>query len=68
MKEIEFLKMICSQTAVAFESSRLYNQTQNATKQLDKQMYNLSILYNLGQTMNFIDDLKKLLKLFLIKQ
>jgi diguanylate cyclase (GGDEF)-like protein len=36
-------------------------------KELQKTLHNISILYNLGQTMNFIDDLKALLNIILDK-
>lgn len=65
--EMEFLRLLSGQAAVAFESAVLYEKMEKASKELDRQMFNLSILFNVGKAMNFINDLTKLLKLILDK-
>lgn len=63
--ELSFLSLLASQAAVAFESAQLYKKLEQATLRLEKQMHNLSILYDVGKALNFIDDLTKLLALIL---
>ncbi len=65
--EMEFLRGLSGQAAVAFESALLYEKMEKTSKELDRQMFNLSILFNVGKAMNFINDLTKLLKLILDK-
>lgn len=65
--EMEFLRLLSGQAAVAFESAVLYEKMEKTSKELDRQMFNLSILFNVGKAMNFINDLTKLLKLILDK-
>lgn len=65
--EMEFLRLLSGQAAVAFESATLYEKMEKTSKELDRQMFNLSILFNVGKAMNFINDLTKLLKLILDK-
>ncbi len=40
---------------------------QNKINELQKMLYNISILYNISQAVNFIDDLKRLLQVILSK-
>ncbi len=63
--ELSFLALLASQAAVAFESALLYTKLELATLRLEKQMHNLSILYDVGKALNFIDDLTKLLAMIL---
>lgn len=63
--ELSFLSLLASQAAVAFESAHLYKKLEEATLRLEKQMHNLSILYDVGKALNFIDDLTKLLAMIL---
>lgn len=65
--EMEFLRLLSGQAAVAFESAIMYEKMEKTSKELDRQMFNLSILFNVGKAMNFINDLTKLLKLILDK-
>lgn len=65
--EMEFLRLLGSQAAVAIESAVMYETMEKTSKELDKQMFNLSILFNVGKAMNFINDLTKLLKLIIDK-
>ena len=60
-----FLKEIASHAAVCVHTARLYLQRQKEKEDLDKTIQNLSLLYNIGKAMNFISDLKKLLKYIL---
>ncbi|MCL5036539.1 MAG: sensor domain-containing diguanylate cyclase [Chloroflexi bacterium] len=63
--EINFLSLLASQAAAAFESAHLYSKLGASTKELDKQMHQLTILYDVGKALNFIDDLTKLLSVIL---
>jgi diguanylate cyclase (GGDEF)-like protein len=67
MKDIDlsFFSLLASQAAIAFESAFLYRKLEMASQRLEKQMHNLSILYDVGKALNFIDDLTKLLTLIL---
>ncbi len=65
--EMEFLRLLSGQSAVAIESAVMYETMEKTSKELDKQMFNLSILFNVGKAMNFINDLTKLLKLIIDK-
>jgi len=63
--EVNFLSLLASQAAVAFESAQLYSKLGASTRELDKQMHHLTILYDVGKALNFIDDLTKLLSVIL---
>jgi len=58
---LEYLKLLADQAAVSFETAFLYQEIGESRKELDRQMHNLKILYDIGQALNFIDDLTKLL-------
>ncbi|MBM3461176.1 MAG: diguanylate cyclase [Armatimonadetes bacterium] len=62
---LNFLTLLSAQAAVAFETASLYRKVGESTRELDKQMHHLSILYDIGQALNFIDDLNRLLALIL---
>jgi diguanylate cyclase (GGDEF)-like protein len=63
--DLSFFSLLASQAAIAFESAFLYKKLEMASQRLEKQMHNLSILYDVGKALNFIDDLTKLLTLIL---
>lgn len=42
-------------------------EKESSLVQLQKTLHNISILYNIGQAMNFIDDLKRLIQIILAK-
>jgi len=63
--DLSFLSLLAGQAAIAFESAFLYRKLETASQRLEKQMHNLSILYDVGKALNFIDDLTKLLTLIL---
>ncbi|MDQ7822615.1 MAG: diguanylate cyclase [Candidatus Eremiobacteraeota bacterium] len=60
-----FLSLLSSQAAVALENAFLLKKLEDATKRLEKQMKNLSILYDVGKALNFVDSLTRLLALIL---
>ncbi len=65
--DIKFLKRIFSYIQPAFLKLNK-NKTQNEQIQnLNKALHNMSILYNISQAVNFIDDLKRLLNVILDK-
>ncbi len=63
--ELTFLSLLAAQAAVSIETANLYRKIGESTRELDRQMHHLSILYDIGQALNFIDDLTKLLALIL---
>lgn len=58
---LEYLSLLASQAAASFETAFLYQEIGESQRKLDRQMHNLKILYDIGQALNFIDDLTKLL-------
>ncbi len=58
---LEYLSLLADQAAASFETAFLYQEIGVSQKELDRQMHNLKILYDIGQALNFIDDLTKLL-------
>lgn len=64
-EELNFLALLSAQAAMAFQGAFLYKKLEAATTTMEKQMHNLSILYDVGKALNFIDDLTKLLVLIL---
>lgn len=63
--ELDFLTQLAGQAAVAFETAFLYRTVEESRKELDRQMHSLKILFDIGQSLNFINDLTKLLELIL---
>lgn len=59
--DMDFATQLAGQAAVAFETAFLYKAIDESRKELDRQMHNLSILYEIGKAMNYIEDLTKLL-------
>lgn len=62
---LEYLTHLAGQAAASFETAFLYQEVGESRKKLDRQMHNLKILYDIGQALNFIDDLTKLLKMII---
>ena len=60
-----FLQQISAHAAVCLNTCRLYEKRQKEKEDLDKTLQNLSLLYSIGKAMNYISDLKKLLKFIL---
>ena len=60
-----FLTKLAGQAAVAFETAFLYRTIEASRRELDRQMHSLKILFDIGQSLNFINDLTKLLELIL---
>ncbi|MCE1247780.1 MAG: sensor domain-containing diguanylate cyclase [Firmicutes bacterium] len=63
--DLEYLKDLAAQAAASIETAFLYQEIGESRKELDRRMHNLKILYDIGQALNFIDDLTKLLKLII---
>ena len=62
---LEYLAHLAGQAAASFETAFLYQQVGYSRLELDRQMHNLKILYDIGKALNFIDDLTKLLVLII---
>ncbi len=60
-----FLKEITAHASVCINSSHLYLKRQEEKEELDKTLYNLSILYSISRAMTYISDLKSLLQYIL---
>ncbi|UCH22043.1 MAG: hypothetical protein JSU83_01945, partial [Deltaproteobacteria bacterium] len=60
-----FLKEITSHASVCINASQLYLKRQQEKEELDKTLYNLSILYSISRAMTYISDLKSLLQYIL---
>lgn len=65
VSEQDFLTKLAGQAAVAFETAFLYRTIEASRRELDRQMHSLKILFDIGQSLNFINDLTKLLELIL---
>lgn len=65
--DISFIKKATGQISSTLWKHKQLEARENQTLALQKTLHNISILYNIGQAMNFIDDLKKLLKIILGK-
>ena len=63
--ELYYLKEIAAQAAVSINTSRLYLRRKKEKEELDRTLYNLSLLYSIGRAMNYISDLKSLLEYIL---
>ncbi|MEI7473927.1 MAG: diguanylate cyclase [bacterium] len=66
-EDISFIKKASSQISSPLWKHKQHEARESQTTELQKTLHNISILYNIGQAMNFIDDLKKLLKIILGK-
>jgi diguanylate cyclase (GGDEF)-like protein len=60
-----FLRELTAHAAICIHTCRLYEKRRKEKDDLRKTLQNLSLLYNIGKAMNFISDLKKLLKYIL---
>lgn len=65
--EFLFLEKIAKEASSVIYKYNEQKIKEESLNQLQRSLHNISILYNIGQTMNFIDDLKRLLKLILGK-
>jgi len=63
--DLYFLKQIAAQVAVCINTNRLYLDRQKEKEELDRTLYNLSLLYSIGRAMTYISDLKSLLEYIL---
>jgi len=61
----EFLENISSHAAVCIHNCRMYEMRKKEKEDLDRTLYNLSLLYDIGRAMTHISDLKSLLKYIL---
>lgn len=64
-KDLYFLRHIASHAAVCINTSLLYLRRKKEKEELDRTLYNLSLLYSIGRAMTYISDLKSLLKYIL---
>jgi diguanylate cyclase (GGDEF)-like protein len=60
-----FLRQIAAQAAVCIHTNHLYLQRKKEKEELNRTLYNLSLLYNIGRAMTYISDLKNLLQYIL---
>ena len=60
-----FLRQIAAQAAVCINTCHLYRQHKKEKAELNRTLYNLSLLYNIGRAMTYISDLKSLLQYIL---
>jgi len=60
-----FLRQIAAQAAVCINSGQLHLKRQKEKEELDRTLYNLSLLYSIGRAMTYISDLKSLLEYIL---
>lgn len=65
--DLKFIQKAVNQVSSTLWKYKQLEDKENKTKELQKTLHNISILYNIGQAMNFIDDLKSLLKIILGK-
>ena len=61
----QFIEKICEHIAVCIHKCLLYEMREKEKEDLDKTLYNLSLLYDIGRAMTHISDLKSLLKYIL---
>ena len=60
-----FLKQITAHAAVCINTCHLYLKRKQEKEELNKTLYNLSILYSISRALTYISDLKSLLKYIL---
>ena len=65
--EIIFLNKIIQYIAPIINKFQNIKEKESNLVYLQKTLHNISILYNIGQALNFIDDLKKLIQIILAK-
>lgn len=61
----QYLEKISEHIAICIHKCLLYEMREKEKEDLDKTLYNLSLLYNIGRAMTHISDLKSLLKYIL---
>ncbi|EKE04535.1 MAG: diguanylate cyclase with GAF sensor [uncultured bacterium] len=66
-QELKTFEKICEYISPAISRVQIQQVKEKNIHYLQKSLHNISILYNLGQAINFIDDLKRLLKIILDK-
>jgi len=66
-EEMSFIAQMTTQAGVALETARINIQKERATRDLQKKMESLSILYSVSKAMNFMNDLRRVLRLILDK-
>lgn len=65
--EIAFLNKIIQYISPIINKFQNLKEKESSLSYLQKTLHNISILYNIGQAMNFIDDLKRLIQIILAK-
>jgi diguanylate cyclase (GGDEF)-like protein len=63
--DLYFLRQIAAHAAVCINTSHLYMKRAKEKEELNRTLYNLSLLYSIGRAMTYISDLKSLLKYIL---
>lgn len=63
--EVKLFNKISEIFSPALNKYRIEEEKERTSNKLQKTLHNISILYNIGLAINFIDDLKKLLKVIL---
>ncbi len=66
-KNIKFLNRVFEYIEPVITKLLLQNEQNKKLEDLQQSLYNVSILYNVSQAVNFIDDLKRLLSVILSK-
>lgn len=66
-EEFQFFENLINFFAPVINKFRKQHEKETNLVHLQKTLHNISILYNIGQAMNFIDDLKKLIQIILAK-
>jgi len=64
-QDFSFLQKVINYISPIINKFKIQQEKENNLAALQKTLHNISILYNIGQAMNFIDDLKGLLKVIL---
>jgi len=65
--EMDFLYKIIQYISPIINKFKAAKEKESNLGYLQKTLHNISILYNIGQAMNFIDDLKRLIQIILAK-
>ncbi len=65
--EIIFMDKIIQYVSPVINKFQKIKEKEASLSYLQKTLHNISILYNIGQAMNFIDDLKRLIQIILAK-
>lgn len=66
-QEINFLEKVVQYISPVISKFQSLKEKESSLSYLQKTLHNISILYNIGQAMNFIDDLKRLIQIILAK-